>query len=277
MASKIIDNSKIMGGVLTQAGFNANTWYERNVNGTFTVNSAWNGSENIFNWILTTTVDSKYTKSGVLKIASTKKSTTIRFDTSFPDTNYYVFFRSNDNSTLFWSTKYANRVVVNSSYSLGSEITWFAIHKTLLTSTGFNKSGNIFAGTRSITNNASNMYDTNGKLIETLDISNTSHYNGLGSSSWYLNEYIVQPNSTYDGIQTLPAFQPLTDSKGNIIKDGNGNIEYNYSVVISSNENINTYYIEKGTNCVKIGTSYPASCYIDYFIVKTGVDWWNLI
>ena len=170
MSSQIIDNSKLTGGVLALAGFNATTWYTRNTDGSFTINSSWNGSENIFNWVLTTAVDSKYTKSGVVKIASAKKSITVRFATAFPDTNYFIFFASNDNSTIYYSTKYANRVVLNSSFSLGSEITWFAIHETLLTSTGFNQSGNIFAGTRTILNNAPNMFDSNGNLTKvTLD------------------------------------------------------------------------------------------------------------
>lgn len=274
MASKIIDNRKLTGGVLAQSGFNTQLWYERGVDGAFTVNGAWNGSENIFNWVLTKTINSKYSKSGVVKIATEKKSIVVRFDTAFPDTNYYVFFSGNTNSSLFWSTKYANRFVINSSYSLGEEITWFAIHKTLLTSTGFNKSGNIFAGTRTIQTIAPNDINSEGEIVDTLPLTSTSHENG---TSWYRSEYIIKPTASLDGIQTLPSFQPLKDKAGKVVVDSNGNVEYNYSIILSSNENINTYYMEKGSDRVKIGTSYPAECTIDYFMVKTGVDWWNLI
>jgi hypothetical protein len=274
MASKIIDNRKLTGGILTLAGLNTHTWYDRNPDGSFTVNGAWNGSENVFNWILTKTSNSKYTKSGVIKIASEKKSIVIRFDTAFPDTDYYIFFTSNANSVLYWSTKYANRFVINGSYSLGEEITWFAIHKTIISSTGFNKSGNIFAGTRTITGIAQNDINSNGEIIETLPLSDNDHLNG---SDWYRSEYIISPTALLDGIQTLPSFQPLVDKNGNNVVDANGNVEYNYSIIISSNENINTYYMEKGSDRVKVGTSYPAPCTIDYLMVKNGVDWWNLI
>jgi len=273
MASKIIDNRKLTGGILTQTGFNAHSWYDRNANGSFTVNGAWNGSESLFNWILTKTTNSKYTKSGVIKMATEKKSIVVRFETSFPDTNYYVFFSSNANSTIFWSSKYTNRFVINSSYALGEEITWFAIHKTLLTSTGFNKSGNIFGGTRIITGIAKTEINSNGEIVETLPLQDNSHLNG---SDWYRSEYIIAPTTILDGIQTLPSFQPLKDKNGKDVVDANGNTEYNYSIVISANENINTYYMEKGVDRAKIGTSYPINCTIDYFMVKTGVDWWNL-
>lgn len=275
MASKIIDNKKLVGGILTLSGFNTHSWYERNQDGSFTVNGAWNGSENIFNWILTKTINSKYTKSGVIKVATEKKSIVVRFDTAFPDEHYYVFFSTTSNSKVFWSTKYANRFVINSSYALGEEITWFAIHKTLITSTGFNRAGNIFAGTRTITGVFSPLdINSNGELVQTLPLDTTTHVNG---SKWYNNEYIIAPTKILDGIQTLPSFQPLTDKGGKVVVDTNGNVEYNYSIIVSSTENINIYYMEKGSDRVKIGTSYPASCSIDYFMVKNGVDWWNLI
>ena len=275
MANKIIDNRKLTGGILTLPGFNTNSWYQRNVDGSFTVNGAWNGSENIFNWILTKTTNSKYTKSGVVKIASTKKSLTVRFDTGFPDNNYFLFFNSNSNSTIYWSTKYTNRFVMNSSYSLGDEITWFAIHKTIISSSGFNKSRDIYAGTRVMSGiDTTDKIDDTGHIWQSLDITNDANSN---NTQWYKSELIIAPNYALDGVQVPPAYTPLVDSSGKVIADSAGNAEYNYSIILSSNENINRYYVEKGADRVKIGGSYPVNCNIDYLMVKTGVDWWNLI
>lgn len=275
MANKIIDNRKLTGGILTLPGFNTNSWYQRNNDESFTVNGAWNGAENIFNWVLTKTINSKYTKSGVVKVSSTKKSLTVRFDTGFPDNNYFLFFNSNANSTLYWSTKYTNRFVINSSYSLGDEITWFAIHKNIISSSGFNTSRDIYAGTRVMTGkNTVDKLDVTGHILQTLDITDDANSN---NTLWYKNELIIAPNYALDGVQVPPSYTPLVDSSGKTIVDSSGNVEYNYSIILSSNENINRYYVEKGSDRVKIGGSYPVSCNIDYLMVKTGVDWWNLI
>ena len=275
MANKIIDNRKLTGGILTLPGFNTNSWYQRNADASFTVNGAWNGSENIFNWVLTKTINSKYTKSGVVKVASVKKSLTIRFDTGFPDNNYFLFFNTNANSTLYWSTKYTNRFVINSSFSLGDEITWFAIHKTIISSSGFNKSRDIYAGTRVMNGvNTTDKLDDEGHIWQSLDITNNANSN---NTQWYKSELIIAPNLALDGVQVEPAYSPLIDSAGKPIVDSSGNTEYNYSIMLSSNENINRYYVEKASDRVKIGGSYPVNCNIDYLMVKTGVDWWNLI
>jgi hypothetical protein len=50
-----------------------------------------------------------------------------------------------------------------------------------------------------------------------------------------------------------------------------------YSALISSNININNYWIEKAKDRVKVGTSYSKSCQIDYLLVKSGVNWWDEI
>jgi hypothetical protein len=274
MGSKIVDNRKVVDGILSQAQFNTHTWYERNSDGTFNINGSWYGSENIFNWVLTKSVNTKYIKSGVMKITTAKKSAVIKFETTFPDENYFIFFNSTANSNVYWTNKYINRAVINSSFTLGDEVTWFAIHKTLLISSSFNNSGNIFAGTRAIAGTLPDAYDVNGELIDTITISDSSFHNG---SKWYRNEYVIVCSKSLDGIQTLPNFKPLVDKNGNNILNAQGEVEYNYSIILSADKNINTYYRQKSANGTKIGVSYPESCSIDYFIVKNGVNWWEQI
>jgi hypothetical protein len=67
---------------------------------------------------------------------------------------------------------------------------------------------------------------------------------------------IIKPDNTTDGF-----YQDMNLS--------------DYSIILSSNININTFWLEKSVDRVKIGTSFPAACTIDYFIIKSGVNWWN--
>jgi hypothetical protein len=189
MGSKIVDNRKVVDGILSQAQFNTHTWYERNSDGTFNINGSWYGSENIFNWVLTKSVNTKYIKSGVMKITTAKKSAVIKFETTFPDENYFIFFNSTANSNVYWTNKYINRAVINSSFTLGDEVTWFAIHKTLLISSSFNNSGNIFAGTRAIAGTLPDAYDVNGELIDTITISDSINgITGVAGSIYVLTD-----------------------------------------------------------------------------------------
>ena len=254
MANQIVDNRKVRDGIISTPGFNTKTWYTRETPTTFSINGSFNGSENIFDWVLLKTMDTRYAKSDVVKIASSKNSLVVRFGTAFPSTDYYVFFNSADNTNLYTVEKFNNRFVINSSFTIGNEITWFAIHKTLLISSGFNSSGSVFAGTRVIGAELPLELDSGGNIIDTIPVDDNSFANLTG---WYNNEYLIKPSSTLDGFQVLP------------------NID-SYSIILSSNTNINTYWIEKSTDRVKIGASYPSPCSVDYLMVKTGVDWWNL-
>lgn len=254
MANQIVDNRKVRDGIISTPGFNTKTWYIRETPTSFSVNGAFNGTDNVFDWVLLKTMDTRYAKANVVKIPSSKNSLVVRFATAFPSTDYYVFFNSADDTNLYTVEKYNNRFVINSSLEVGNEVSWFAIHKTLLTSSGFNSSGNLFAGTRTIGGQLSPNLDVYGEVIDTIPISDNSYAN---LSGWYSNEYLIKPTFALDGFQTLPNLN-------------------SYSIILSSNTNINTFWIEKTTDRVKIGTSYPTPCSVDYLMVKTGVDWWNL-
>ncbi len=254
MSQQIVDNRKIRDGIISTPGFNTKTWYSRESLSNFNINGAFSGSENLFDWVMVKTIDTRYVKSNVIKIASEKNSVLVRFDTAFPSTDYYVFFNSADNTNLYTVEKFNNRFVVNSSFSIGNEISWFAIHKTILISSGFNTSGSVFAGTRIIGAELPSNLDDNEEIIDNIPISNDSYAN---LSGWYNNEYLIKPTLALDGFQQLPNLS-------------------SYSIILSSTTNINTFWIEKATDRVRIGASYPTPCSVDYLMVKTGVDWWNL-
>lgn len=255
MSSLVINNQKVIDGVIATPGTNTNTWYCRNSDDSFTINGAFNGGESIFDWIVTRTNNSNYIKSGVVKIASTTKRTIpICFETGFPTADYFVFFMGNNNIALNLVEKKVNRFVINASWYLGSEITWIAIHKEFAKKTGINKPGTIFAGKRTFSSTVvPDMYDDNAQIIQSLSLTNNSHSN---LSSWYHNEYIIQPTNLLDGIQQLPN---LSD----------------YSVILAPSTPINIFWCSKAPDRFKIACSQARSCSIDYLMIQKGVDFWK--
>lgn len=253
MSKLFIDNRKIIDGIISNPGMNTNSWYTREPNNSFSINGAWNGGESVFDWILTKSSNSKYIKSGVIKLAASKKSTVVMFDTAFPTTDYFVFFSTNSNVNTFFVDKKINRFVINASWTLGSEVTWIAFHKEFAKKTGINNPGSIFVGSRSVAGASDDIVLDGGAILESLDITDDSHAN---MASWYHSELIIKPTSFTDGIQQLP---DLDD----------------YSVILSSNSNINTYWLEKANDRFKIAASYPKQCIIDYLMIKKGIDWWD--
>jgi hypothetical protein len=253
MSNLLIDNRKIIDGIIATPGSNTNTWYCREPNNSFSINGAFNGAESIFDWVLTKTTNSKYIKSGVMRISAAKKSAVILFDTAFPSTDYFVFFSSNANVKMFYVDKKINRFVINASWNVGSEITWIAFHKEFAKKTGINNPGSIFLGSRTFGAPIPDIILPDGSILETLDIKNDAYAN---MTSWYHNEYIIKPTAFMDGIQQTPN---LTD----------------YSVILTPSSNINMFWCEKATDRVKIATSYPKQCIIDYLLIKKGIDWWD--
>jgi len=257
MSSKLIDNQKLTGGVLVNAGNNTNVWYERDSNDEFTVNGSFNPLQGIFDWVLTKSSDSKYAKSNVVKFKADKKTVKVSFKSFFPDDNYFVFFSSNDNVNLYWSDKKRSGFVINSSSPFKSEVTWLAIHKDFARLTGINNPGTIYAGTRILTYpsiDCSTLQSDCTTRPTQLDVNITCHANREG---FYECEYIIAPSKTLDGV-IIPMDLP----------DG-------YSTLLSTSNNINTFWVEKAADRVRIGASYPVKTTIDYLLIKNGIDWWE--
>ena len=257
MSSKLIDNQKLTEGVIVNSGNNTNVWYERDTNDEFTVNGSFNPLEGIFDWVLTKSSDSKYAKSNVVKFKTERQSIKVQFKSFFPDENYFVFFSCNDNVNLYWSDKKRSGFNINASSPFKSEVTWLAFHKDFARLTGINNPGSIYVGKRALTYSSINCStlqpDCTNPPTE-LDIEQDCHANREG---FYECEYIIKPSSQLDGI-TIPM-----------------NLENGYSTILSTSNNINTFWIEKASDRVKIGSSYPVKTVIDYLIIKNGIDWWD--
>lgn len=247
MSSQLIDNRKIVDGVVGSSGLNTNIWYTREPNGSFTINGAFNGAESIFDWVLNKTSDSRLIKAGVIKIASAKKTLQINFDTSFPSTDYFVFFLQSNNVNSYWIDKKVNRFVIAASWELGQEVSWLAIHKNFARTTGTTNPGTIFSGTRNLQGNSPDLE------VDSLNITNDNHAN---LTNWHNKEYIIKPNKFQDGIILEPDLNE-------------------YSIVLSTNININMFWVEKASDRFKISTSFKNNCIIDYLMIKKGIDWWN--
>jgi len=251
MSNQIVDSIKINGGIVATAGVNTNCWYVREDFNKFSLNGAFAGLETVLDWAMVKDINERLFKSGVINFCSTQSSQIVKFKTPFPSNEYFVFFTPNNNVNLYWVDKKTFRFVINGSFTMGEELSWIAIHKNMAAMTGISNPGSIYSGKRVLT--TASLPLISGK--DSLDISQNTDSNLVG---WYNNEMIIQPNFVQDGITT-----PMD------LED--------YTVILSSNTNINNYWIEKGTDRVKIGTSYPIACVIDYMFIKTGINWWEEI
>jgi hypothetical protein len=247
MSSLLIDNRKIIDGIVATSGVNTNVWYQREQNDSFTINGAYIGAESVFDWVLTKTTNSRTIKAGVQKLSNSRRMVNISFDTSFPDNNYYLYYLSNNNVNIRTVEKKSSNFTIASSWDIGEEVTWLAIHREFASKTGINNPGTIFAGQRGLTG------ETPSVTGDTLNIEDPDQSN---LNTWYNGEYIIQPNEEDDFITQLP------------------NLE-EYSIILTADININTYWIEKAADRFKIGSSYDQSCIIDYLMIKKGIDWWN--
>ncbi len=252
MSNQKVDYQKISGGIVACAGANTNCWYVRESPDKFSVNGAFSSLQTIFDWVLVKTVDNRFFKSGVLRFCEGQTTTNIKFTSPFPNNDYFIFFSSNNNVNIYWTDKKVFKCTVSASGPLGAEISWIAVHKELARLTGMNNPGSIYAGKRIIT-----ALDPLPTTIakETLDISLDADANVDG---WYNNEIIIKPTESLDDI-----YKPMNLSS--------------YSVLLSSDTNINNYWLEKAKDRVKVGTSYSTPCQIDYLLIKSGVNWWDEI
>jgi hypothetical protein len=133
------------------------------------------------------------------------------------------------------------------SWNVGEEVTWLAFHQEFAVKTGVNNPGTIFAGQRTLSG------ETPSASGDTLNINDDDQAN---LNTWYNGEYIIKPDATIDQFTQLPDLEE-------------------YSIILTSDTNINTFWIEKASDRFKIGSSYDESCIIDYLMIKKGIDWWN--
>lgn len=253
MASIFVDNRKVKGGTLSSPGNNTNLYYRR-AEDAFKIVGSYNNLETLFDWLLINSKESKYVKSGTANMNSDRHFVTIEFKSPFINNDYYLFYLSSGNVNLYTINKRSARFTIGSSFSVSEEISWFAIHKKLAHKTGISNPGSIYAGSRSIAEDYENdLLRPNGDIYESLDINNNNHSN---LSGWYNSEFIIRPTNELDDI-----VQDMDMS--------------DYSVLLSSNSNINIFWNQKEENKVKISTSFPQTCIIDYLFVREGVNWWD--
>jgi hypothetical protein len=279
--SVLINFKKVNGGVVSTPGRNVNVWYKREPADQFTINGSFNGLEMPYDWVLLKETDSRWIKAGIVTFNSERKSTVVKFVSPFVDENYYVFFLSNNNTSMYWSNKSKSQFVINGGFSLGSEVSWIAIHKKIGLQTGIRTPGSLYVGQRVLSvdtvqwNGAAFVPGDNPSNPPTLplpaDSTNSTaippppgtYDSACNLNGWYKNELIIRPTLINDGIST-----------SNLMKFAQSN---SYSVILSSNTNINTYWIDKRADRVKVGTSYPVQCIINYLFIKTGLNWWDEI
>ena len=276
MANIPVTQKKLNGGIIGTPGDNVNLWYTRESLDKFSLNGSFSGLETKMDWIILKETDSKFIKCNVVKFNTDAKTFRIKFDSPFADNNYSVFFCCNSNVNMFWSDKTKDKFVINSSFAINGELSWIAIHNTIGKQTGLRTPKTIYVGQRtlnfdSLTWNGTAFVSGESALdMSKLPMSNSELENGFPSADsavnlqgWFKNEYIIKPTTAVDGIaaSNLMNFTKASD----------------YSVIISSDTNINMFYKNKGTDRVKVGTSFSRSCVINYLFIKTGLNWWNEI
>jgi hypothetical protein len=278
--SVLINQKKVNGGVVSSPGRNVTVWYDRQPSDKFIINGSFNGLENPYDWVLVKETDSKWIKSGIVTFNSERKSTVVKFTSPFVNEDYYVFFLTNSNTNLYWNNKKANQFTINGGFSLGSEVSWLAIHKKIGQQTGIRTPKSIYVGERVLINDYV-QWDGNNFIAgddplnpptlplpadstgEAIPPPPGTYDSACNLNGWYKNELIIRPDKTLDGIAT-----------NNLMNFTNSS---DYSTILSSNVSINTYWSDKRADRVKIGTSYPIKCIINYLFIKTGLNWWDEI
>lgn len=239
----VTTNQKVSGMVTLTPNSNVNTYYEKLDTGNFNLLTSFAGFSNSIDWLVAKAVDTKLFKSGVLKINGKIKNDIITFEKPFKDSNYFVVLSSPSNQKIFWNTLCNNKFSITSSYYFEKEVSWMAFHKDMFG--GVYTANSIYVGDRTI---SGSVVTSGGESPSTSNL-----------SYWYNNELWITPNIASGDPSTMN-IDPTTPG---------------YSLVLSSNENINIYWTEKLSNGFRIKTSSPSDCTIHWVIIKNGVEWFK--
>jgi len=239
-------NKRVAGLVALTPNQNVNTYYERTEDVKFNILTSFNGYSESVDWIVSRPLDTTVFKAGVYKVNGKLKSDTITFDSPFKNTDYFVFFSSPVNQKIYFNQLCPNRFNITASHFLQKEVSWMAFHRDIFG--GVYTPDTIFCGSRTLQG-----------YIETPDGESPTTPN---LDNWYNSELWIKPEI---GVQGDPGSMTIDPT------------DPGYSVILSSNENINMYWTEKSSDGFRIKTSSPAPCVVHWLVVKNGVEWWNEI
>lgn len=239
-------NKRVAGLVATTPNANVMTYYDRVSDTKFNLLTSFNGYSKSIDWVIAKPIDTPIFKSGTMKINGKLKSETIKFETPFKNTDYFLFLSSPVNQKLYWQLLCNNRFTVTASHYLLKEVSWMAFHRDMFG--GVFTPNSIFVGKRDMTGSV----ETSGGEGPT--IANLPY--------WYNNELLVRPEMGVGGDPGSMIINPTTPG---------------YSLLLSSNENINTYWDGKEINQFRVKTSSPETCTIHWLVIQNGVEWWQEI
>lgn len=246
----VADNKRVAGLIALTANDNVNTYYERLDSNSFDAKTSFNGYNKLVDWVIAKPIDSTLFKSGTFKVSGRLKSETIKFITPFKNTDYFVFFSSPSNDKLYWEQLCENRFTVTSSHYLTKEISWMAFHRDMFG--GVFTPDSIFVGKRTIDNTV------------TPSTTGEAETEGLEPNLrlWTDSTLIIQPEVGEQGDPGEMLIDPTDPG---------------YSILLSSNENINMYWTDKEDNNFTIKTSSPEKCIVHWAVIKNGIEWWQEI
>lgn len=238
------NNRRLAGLVALTPNSNVSTYYERKDDLKFNLLTSFNGYSKKIDWIVSKPIDSSIFKSGVVKISGKTKSETIKFETPFKNKDYFVVFSSPTNQNLYNTLQCENRFVVTGSHFLLKEISWMAFHRDIFG--GVYTPDSIFVGKRTV----------NGSIVTDDGESPTT----ANLTDWYNNELLIKPSI---GIEGDPGSMNLDP------------VDPGYSLLLTSNKNINMYWSEKEANQFRVKTSSPVPATIHWVVIKNGIEWWT--
>jgi len=237
------NNTRMTGLVSLTPNSNVNTYYERKDDNRFNLLTSFNGFSKDIDWIISKTMDTSLFKSGSLKVNGKVKSETIKFKTPFKNSDYFIVLSNPANQKVYWQLVCNNKFTITCSNYLVKEVCWMAFHRDIFG--GVYTPNSIYVGKRVITGSVET---TQGESPTTANM-----------PVWYNNELLVKPEITVDGDSGIM----------------NMDMDIGYSLILSSDENINIYWNEKESNQFRIKTSSPTPCTIHWVAIKKGIEWWQ--